>query len=100
MNIFNNYFDYGNKKPLSNTYFNNVELYRLFINLLFQYYNNFLYRLIRYRYILDYKNYIVDLNTQITDEIDFEFTACVRLERSDEVRGEIYARSAPPHSRY
>jgi len=34
-----------------------MEFYRILIVLLYQYYNNFLYRIIRYRYILDFKNY-------------------------------------------
>jgi hypothetical protein len=34
-----------------------IDLYRFIMNFLFDYYINFLYRLTRYRYILDYKNY-------------------------------------------
>ena len=55
--LFYNYYSNG----LNNNYNNNnnikMEFYRILIVLLYQYYNNFLYRIIRYRYILDFKNY-------------------------------------------
>jgi hypothetical protein len=51
---FKNYYIFGKYN-----YYNlsDFEIYRLIMNFIFNYYNNFLYRLIRYRYILDYKNY-------------------------------------------
>jgi hypothetical protein len=51
---FNNYYYYG----LSNyKNYNILEVYRIFISLLFKYYNNFLYKLSRYVYVLDMKDY-------------------------------------------
>ena len=51
---FSNYYYYG----LSNYKNNNIlEAYRIFISLLFKYYNNFLYKLSRYLYVLNMKNY-------------------------------------------
>ena len=50
----NNYYSFG----FSNYYnSSDFEIYRLIMNFIFYYYKNFLYRLVRYRYILDYKNY-------------------------------------------
>jgi hypothetical protein len=51
---FNNYYYYGHSNYKN---FNVLDAYRIFISLLFQYYNNFLYKLSRYLYILDMKNY-------------------------------------------
>jgi hypothetical protein len=53
-NIFNDYYYYGNFY-----YYNqhNLDFYRLLIALLFKYYNNFIYKLSRYNYILSYKDY-------------------------------------------
>jgi len=49
-----NYYNFG----ISNYYnSSDFEVYRLIMNFIFYYYKNFLYRLIRYRYILDHKNY-------------------------------------------
>jgi hypothetical protein len=53
---FNNYYYYGHSNYKN---FNILEAYRIFISLLFQYYNNFLYKLSRYLYILNMKNYTV-----------------------------------------
>jgi hypothetical protein len=50
----NNYFLFGNSIYYNSSDF---EIYRLIMNFIFNYYRNFLYKLIRYRYILDYKNY-------------------------------------------
>ena len=49
-----NYFSFG-----TYNYYNSsdIEIYRLIMNFIFYYYKNFLYRLLRYRYIIDYKNY-------------------------------------------
>src|SRR6185437_2452139 len=49
-----NYYNFG-----IYNYYNSSDLdtYRLIMNFIFYYYNNFLYRLIRYRYILDSKDY-------------------------------------------
>ena len=49
-----NYFNFG-----TYNYYNSsdIEIYRLIINFILYYYKNFLYRLLRYRYIIDYKNY-------------------------------------------
>ena len=51
---YNNYYYNGN-----NSYrrLDTLEFYRIIISLLFKYYNNFLYKLSRYLYILDLKNY-------------------------------------------
>ena len=51
---FSNYYYYGffNYKNL-----NIFEMYRILVSLLFKYYNNFLYKLSRYLYILSLKNY-------------------------------------------
>ena len=53
---FNNYFKFGYSDSISLN-FHYLDIYRLVINLLYDYYYNFLYKLTRYRYILDYKNY-------------------------------------------
>ena len=51
---FNNYYYYG----ISNyKNYNILEVYRIFISLLFKYYNNFLYKLSRYLYVLSLKDY-------------------------------------------
>jgi hypothetical protein len=52
---FNDYYYYGHFNNYKN--FNLLEGYRVFISLIFQYYNNFLSRLSRYIYILDIKDY-------------------------------------------
>ena len=49
-----NYFSFGRSNYYNSSDF---EIYRLIMNFIFYYYKNFLYRLVRYRYILDYKNY-------------------------------------------
>jgi hypothetical protein len=51
---FSNYYNCGYSifKP-----FYVVDIYRFITNFIFEYYTNFLYKLIRYRYILNYKNY-------------------------------------------
>jgi hypothetical protein len=56
--IFNWYYNFGCIKNYNNLN-SKIEIYRVLINLLYQYYNNFLYRIIRYRYILDNKEYTI-----------------------------------------
>ena len=51
---FKNYYSFG-KSNYKNP--SDLEIYRLIMNFIIYYYKNFLYRLLRYRYILDYKNY-------------------------------------------
>lgn len=51
---FNNYYNFG---LFNYSNFNILDAYRVFISLLFKYYNNFLYKLSRYIYVLDLKNY-------------------------------------------
>ena len=53
-NTYYYYYYYGN-----NNYFNlnNIDIYRLFISILFKYYNDFLSKLSRYSYIVNYNNY-------------------------------------------
>ena len=49
-----NYYSFG----ISNYYnSSDFEIYRIIMNFIFYYYKNFIYRLVRYRYILDHKNY-------------------------------------------
>jgi hypothetical protein len=52
---FNDYYYYGHFNSYKNISL--LEGYRLFITLLFQYYNNFLFRLSRYIYIISLKDY-------------------------------------------
>ena len=55
-NAFSTYY-YCSKGVLSSFYL--MDIYRLLMNSLFEYYTNFLYKLTRYRYILDIKNYTI-----------------------------------------
>jgi hypothetical protein len=57
--LFFNYYSNGYNNNNYNNNYIKMEFYRILIALLYQYYNNFLYRIIRYRYILDFKNYTV-----------------------------------------
>lgn len=52
LKTFNNYYNNGLLTPL-----HFIDIYRFVMNFLFEYYNNFLCKLIRYRYILNDKNY-------------------------------------------
>lgn len=51
------YYNYYNNGISVLLPFHFIDIYRFLMNFLFEYYNNFLYKLIRYRYILNYKNY-------------------------------------------
>lgn len=62
LNLYNQiflktYYNYYNNGFSVLMPFHFIDIYRFLMNFLFEYYNNFLYRLIRYRYVLDYKNY-------------------------------------------
>ena len=63
LNLYNKVFYktyynyYYNGYFMISTPFYFIDIYRFSMNFLFEYYNNFLYKLTRYRYILNYKNY-------------------------------------------
>jgi len=79
---FSYYYDcgYSISKP-----FHVIDLYRFIINFIFEYYTNFLYRLTRYRYILNYKNYTFYdfIKRYFNFETKFNFYLKVRILAND-----------------